>query len=223
MIIRGVLLAAVLAGGPLWEGNHARVCRISAKCIEINRSIKEAQHTILRMFLFFSVILPNSAAIEDTHTIKLVAYSLDSENDDDLLAYLKGITRYSAVTPKNINEFKKKVLTGIYLMMWSHYSSTVSNLMNSTLVELFQRDLQVSSPQKMSDTLFDSSLEALSQYCSFAYQNRNERIYDNLIRRLGTTVQADIHTLRLSREKQETSFYDIYKGIMRTLGLNSVF
>lgn len=95
--------------------------------------------------------------------------------------------------------------------------------MNSTLVELFQRDLQVSSPQKMSDTLFDSSLEALSQYCSFAYQNRNERIYDNLIRRLGTTVQADIHTLRLSREKQETSFYDIYKGIMRTLGLNSVF
>ncbi|MFO3149283.1 lpg1752 family Dot/Icm T4SS effector, partial [Legionella pneumophila serogroup 1] len=127
------------------------------------------------------------------------------------------------VTPKNINEFKKKVLTGIYLMMWSHYSSTVSNLMNSTLVELFQRDLQVSSPQKMSDTLFDASLEALSQYCSFAYQNRNERIYDNLIRRLGKTVQADIHALRHSREKQETSFYDIYKGIMRTLGLNSVF
>ncbi|HAT6978955.1 TPA: hypothetical protein F8R96_14665 [Legionella pneumophila] len=209
--------------GPCGRETMLEFAEFQQNALKLTDQLKRRSVPSLGCFCFFSVILPNTAAIEDAQTIKLVAYSLDSENDDDLLAYLKGITRYSAVTPKNINEFKNKVLTGIYLMMWSHYSSTVSNLMNSTLVELFQRDLQVSSPQKMSDTLFDSSLEALSQYCSFAYQNRNERIYDNLIRRLGTTVQANIHTLRLSREKQETSFYDIYKGIMRTLGLNSVF
>lgn len=172
---------------------------------------------------FFSVFVSRSTALEDAYTIKLVAESLDNENDDELLTYLKSITRRSVVTPKDVKEFKSKVLAGIYLMMWSHYNSTVSNFMNSSLIELFRRDLHVVSPQDMNDTVFDSSLETLSQYCSFAYQNRNERIYDHLIRRLGKTIQADIHTVRHSRENHETSFYDIYKGIMRTLGLNSVF
>ncbi|KGP63877.1 hypothetical protein EP47_06980 [Legionella norrlandica] len=172
---------------------------------------------------FFSVFVSNSAAIEDAYTIKLVADSLNNENDKKLLNYLRSTAKYPIVTHKDVKEFKEKVLAGIYLMVWSHYHSTVSNFMNRSMIELIQRDLQINSPRDMKDTLFDSSLAALSQYCSFAYQNRNERIYANLMQRLGKTIQADIHTVRFSRENHETSFYDVCKEIMCTLGLHNRF
>ncbi|KTD59033.1 hypothetical protein [Legionella shakespearei] len=171
---------------------------------------------------FFSVLIPNNTALSDSFTIALTARSLSEENDEKLLAYVKSFSRYSVVSTDEFNEFKRNVLSGMYLLMWSHYNSTVSHYMHHSLVQLFQKDLGVNSPEEMDVDWFNSSLTAVSQYCSYLYMYKDDlRVYSELNQRLGEAVQADIETVRNSRVTTNSSWYDLYNGFMCTLGINN--
>lgn len=171
---------------------------------------------------FFSVLIPNNTALTDSFTIAMTARSLDEENDEKLLAYVKSFSSYSLVSANEFKEFKRNVLTGMYLLMWSHYNSTVSHYMHHSLVQLFQTDLGVNSLEEMDIDRFNSSLTALSQYCTYLYMyNDDLRVYSELNQRLGEAVQADIETVRNSRSTTSSSWYDLYNGFICTLGINN--
>jgi hypothetical protein len=171
---------------------------------------------------FFSALIPNNTALSDAFTIAMTARSLSEENDEKLLAYVKSFSSYSVVSKNEFNEFKRNVQSGMYLLMWSHYNSTVSHYMHHSLVQLFQTDLGVNSPEEMDIDWFNSSLTAVSQYCSYLYMYKDDlRVYSELNQRLGEAVQADIETVRNSRNATSSSWYDLYNGFICTLGINN--
>lgn len=171
---------------------------------------------------FFSALIPDNSALGDAFTIEMVAKSLNEDNDEKLLSYVKSFTRYSVVSAEEFSEFKRNVLSGIYLLMWSHYNSTFSHYMHRSLVQLFQMDLGVNSPEEMNEDWFNSSLAALSQYCSYLYINKEEqRLYSELNQRLGEAIQADIEMVRNSRKVADSSLYGFYTGLLCTLGINN--
>lgn len=168
---------------------------------------------------FFSALMPTTSQLHDIYTISLLASSLNDENDRSLLIYLNSITGPSNMSLKDFNEFKSKILAGIYLLMWSHYNSLVTSYLNRSLIQMFQADLQVNSIESMDRVLFDESLEALSQYCSFIYENRDEKAYSDLNGRLGTTIQVDIHSLRFPTIDNGNTWGCVCTGFLRTLGI----
>ncbi|KTD78420.1 hypothetical protein [Legionella waltersii] len=172
---------------------------------------------------FFYTNSINDERIQDCLLISLVAKSLHKDNDSVLLEYLRSNFLNARVTQRDLAEFKQKTLAGIYILVWSRYSSTISTYLNQSMIELFQRDLEVLSLNDMNSQLSDESLYALSQYCSFAYENQQIKIYSDLMRHLGESIQVDIYTLRSSKQESSSSFYDVYLGVKRTLGLNFLF
>lgn len=171
---------------------------------------------------FFSVLVPNNSALKDASTISKLAHSLEETDDKHLRSYIEKIPKCFIVDQNDFEEFKKKVLVGIYLIKWSQYSSSVTYYLNKPLVELFQLDLEIQSPIEMDEMMVDTSLQALSQYCSFIYENQHNPIYADLNQQLGATIQVDIHTIRNLKFTEDTSWYGVYTGLIRTLGMNKV-
>lgn len=172
-------------------------------------------------FSFFSAIIPqltDHSAIDDAHTIGLLADGLETEYDDDLLVFINNHTLLTVLNTRELAEYKNKVLIGMYLLTWSQYTSSVVTFLNKQLVELFQRDLQIQSPGEMDEFFFDSCLNALSQYCSFIYQNRNQQQFELLNQRLGISIQVTIHTVRNAKLNNNSIWSGLYTGIMGSLG-----
>lgn len=170
---------------------------------------------------FFSAIIPSTGSIEDALTIEMLAKSLNEENDGCLLDYVRAFSKYGIVSEKEFREFKSKVLTGIYLLMWSHYNSSVSTFLNQSFIEHMQMDLGISSIEEMDDELFKSSLDTLSYYSTFIYQNKNNHEFFNLNKRLGISIQADIETVRQSRYMPDNSWFGAYGDIFCTLWMTN--
>ena len=145
---------------------------------------------------FFAALIPNNGALEDACTISKLAHSLEETDDKYLLNYIEKLPKSAVIDHKEIEEFKTKVLIGIYLIKWSYYHSSVAHYLNKPLVELFQLDLEIQSPIEMDERMVDASLEALSQYCSFVYDNKHKEIYADLHEQLGAMIQVDIHSVR---------------------------
>jgi hypothetical protein len=217
------LLAALYAGKPCWEDAVLEFAKFQHNALSLADKLTRRFVSSLGCCSFFYSYSINDETIKDSLLISLVAKSLHKDNDLVLLEYLRSIYFNAKVTETDFTEFKQKTLMGIYILVWSRYSSTISSYLNKSLIELFQRDLEVSSLNEMDSKLFDSSLGALSQYCSFAYQNRHIRIYSDLIRNVGQSIQVDIYTLRTSQVESSSSFYDVYLGVKHTLGLNFLF
>lgn len=175
-------------------------------------------------YTFFTAIIPslmNRDAMEDAHTIGLMATSLNDDNDEDLMCYLRTVDKDSDLTSKQFEKYKNKVLIGMYLMIWSQYNALISTHLNSKMIGLFQMDLEIASPTD-DKLLFDSSLSALGLYCCFIYQHRNQNIYGRLYERLDPNIQANIHTLRTNKQNDNSSWYGICTGILSSLGLNNM-
>lgn len=172
---------------------------------------------------FFTSLLPGNRAMQDAQTIKLVADSLRPERDSMLLDYVKTLSNHGIVDNHDFQLFKYKILTGIYLFMWSHYNSIVDNSVYSSLIDLFRHDLGINSPADLSDELFHDSLESLSRYASFIYENRESAsIYNDLNLRLGVTIQADIVMARTSKRASVSSWYTMCAGMLCSIGMNNM-
>lgn len=171
---------------------------------------------------FFSAIVPNNGALDDASVIGMLASSLDDSNDKHLLSYIKENTKYPVHSSKEFEDFKAKILLGIYLIKWSHYNSSVAYYLNKPLIEMFQLDLGIKSLTDMDDRMKDASLDALSHYCSYVYENRHKKSYADLNRSLGVTVQVDIHKIRNTKFAEDSSWYGVYAGILHTIGMNNM-
>lgn len=170
---------------------------------------------------FFSVMIPNTGSIDDAVTIQMIARGLSDEHDELLLNFVRSFSKYSIVSDREFKDFKSKVLTGIYLLKWSQYNSSVSTFLNKSFIEYMQMDLGINSIQEMDDDLFNSSLDTLSYYCTFVYQNKNNHDFFNLNKRLGISVQADIETVRQSRFIPDNSWFGAYSGMFCSLWMTN--
>ncbi|MCL9685777.1 hypothetical protein [Legionella maioricensis] len=171
---------------------------------------------------FFSALVPNNTALKDALTISMLAQSLEETDDKYLLSYIEKLSKSSVINHDEVEEFKTKVLVGIYLLKWSYYNSSVTSYLNKPLLELFQLTLEIQSPMEMDEWMVDESLQALGQYSSFVYENKHKQIYADLLVQLGAKIQVDIHTTRNLKFAEDSSWYDVYTGIMNTLGMNTV-
>ncbi|KTD60661.1 hypothetical protein Lsan_1952 [Legionella santicrucis] len=168
---------------------------------------------------FFSILIPDNAAMDDASTISLLARSLDETYD--LLNYVKDVKRDPKLTLDDFNEFRTKVIIGIYLLKWFQYSSIINSYLHQPLIDLFRGHLGVQSLEEINKGFFDSCLSDLSYYCTFVYERREEKTYSELNTRLGATIQKDIHEAKhLSFYNGSSALYGIYRGIMGSLGLN---
>ena len=163
-------------------------------------------------------LLMNDSALKDAATIGLMAESLsaDEEKDRELKEFVQQIKNVTLDT-KQLEQFKSQALTGMYLIIWCQYSSSVSSYVYTKLIELFQMDLNVESPTKMDKLQFQASLEALSQYCSYIFQKRHEGVFARLNQRLGESIQANIHEIRVSEGVIDNSWSTVFNGIMNSL------
>lgn len=221
LICRNELLAVVFAGEHLRGETMLEFAKLQKNAKELIKNI--SPHFMIKQgcMSFFSAIAPNSSAIDDASTISLLASSLDESNDKCLLSYVEEISKYYVVSSKEFEDFKTKALVGIYLIKWSNYNSSVAYYLNKPLVDFFQRDLEIQSPVKMDKRMVDSSLDALSQYCSYVYENRSKPIYADLNRQLGTTIQVNIHNIKNAKFTDDSSWYGVCAEIVRTLGMDN--
>ena len=168
---------------------------------------------------FFSILIPENAAMDDAITISMLAQSLDETYD--LINYVKDVKRDSKLTLNDFNEFRTKVLIGIYLVKWFQHNSTVDNFLHKSLLDLFRSHLGVQSLGEVDKDFFYSCLNELSYYCTFVYERREEKTYVQLNNRLGATIQKEIHEARyLSFDNDSSSLCGIYRGIMDSLELS---
>ncbi|KTD06599.1 hypothetical protein Lgra_2542 [Legionella gratiana] len=167
---------------------------------------------------FFSM-LPDHVAMDDASTISFLAQSLDETYD--LINYVKEVKRDPKLTLDEFNEFRTKVIIGMYLVKWFQYNSIIKSYLHQPLIDLFRSHLGVESLEEIDKRFFDSCLSDLSYYCTFVYEKREEKIYSELNKRLGVTIQKEIHEAKhLSFHNGSSTMYDIYRGIINSLGLN---
>ncbi|WP_454785794.1 hypothetical protein [Legionella sp. WA2024007413] len=168
---------------------------------------------------FFSLFVPNHVAIDDAATISMLAHSLDETYE--LIQYVKVVKRDLTLTLDDFNEFKSKVIIGIYLVKWTQYNSSVSNYLYQSLIELFRSHLEIQSLDEMDKDFFNSCLSEFSYYCTFVYERREEETYRELNKRLGATIQKDIHEAKyFSSSKNSSALFGLYRGIMNSLGMS---
>jgi hypothetical protein len=174
-------------------------------------------------FSFFSSFIPISSDLEDAWTIGMVARCMHSDYDTKLQRFLTCIMDSSEPNFEALLSFKCKVLIGIYLFVWSHYNSVPSNLKYKSLIRLFQHNLGIRSVQDMDEQVFQASLSSLSLYSSFIYEHRLEHsLFDDLNKRLGPTIQADIETARNAQTHGSSSWLEVCSGVLCHLGINKI-
>lgn len=173
---------------------------------------------------FFSAIIPqltNNCAWQDANALECMAGSLDVENDPELMIYFKRIYKTSENATNELVKFKYRILTGAYLFIWSRYNNSVASYLNKPLIEHFQSALEIQSPADINSKSVEKDLTAFSQYCSFVYHNRSKiKIYEELNKKLGETIQVDIHNLIQSKFAEDNSWQGLYKGLIGSFGID---
>ncbi len=207
---------------------RVKICRRDAmtKFAEFQQKAKRLATCLARSYghhvgclNFFSLFIPNHVAIDDAATISMLAHSLDETYE--LIQYVKVVKRDPTLTLDDFNEFRRQVLIGIYLVKWFQYSSSVSNYLYQSLIDLFRSHLEVQSLEEMDKDFFNSCLSEFSYYCTFVFERREEKTYSELNMRLGATIQKDIHEAKyFSSGKNSSSLYGLCRGIMNSLGMS---
>lgn len=194
---------------------------LKQKAMQLPRKLMRYNAENVGCMGFFSAIMPSCGSLDGAETIKKVAESLKDENNKDLREYVRSFSKFSRVSDKEFAAFKSKVLVGIYLLVWSHYNSSVSAFLNKSFIEHLQTDLGVDSVEAIDDELFQSSLKNLSYYCSFVYQNRDKNEFFHLNKQLGISIQADIEKVRQSRCITDNSWFGVYSGMFCSLWMTN--
>lgn len=92
---------------------------------------------------------------------------------------------------------KCKVLIGIYLVVWSYHNHLMTEWWGSNLVFLLQNHLKVDSPVHLERGLICESLNALSEFCSWVYEERDSKPEKmHLYTCLPVAIQVDIYRLK---------------------------
>lgn len=197
--------------------------KLKQNAINLYKKLTVSSCNTMGCFSFFSAYMPTKAVSQDAWTIGMVARSLHEDYDQGLVNFTKTFASEPIVTVEELSEFKRKVLIGIYLLIWSQYNSLTSNLMYQPLIHSIEQALDVRTLQDVDDELLNSSLTALSQYSSYIYEHRSEQLlFTDLNKRLGTTIQVDIETARHMKMQNASSWFEKYSGMFCALGINKM-
>ncbi len=166
---------------------------------------------------FLTLQQGNNRAFEDAVTISRVASSFDDMDAQNLQLFLEKEYSFNA----EVIEFKNKVIIGLYLLVASRYTDTVSNFLNNHFIALIKEHLGVKVFSKIDPQLFTSSLEALSQFATYIFHNIDtHKMYDELDSRLGESIKVDIYNLKRTGFVEDDSLYGAYTGVKNYLGFN---
>lgn len=168
---------------------------------------------------FFSMVpqMLTSGTVQDASTLSLFATTLAS-HPEALKKYLANYIKLS--NPAEFEEFQKKILIGMYIYLCSQYNSSLSYYLNRHFIALIKKELQISELGQISQELYSQSLDALSHYCSFIYENRSNGDYKELHERLGSNIQLIIH--EIERNAVAEPSLNCFSGVMYSLGLSNM-
>ena len=169
--------------------------------------------------LFFKKLAPNDHVITDAYLISMVADCLDEGKDSDLIAYLQRLKKHSLLTVDELDDFKTKALIGCYLLKWRQYSGSVLSYVNQALIGCFKQDLSINSLDDLEEAYLNSCLKTFSQYCSFIYDNRANRVYSDLNNQLGQSIQVEIDAALHPSDTHSLLPQEVYDGVARVLGM----
>lgn len=190
----------------------------------LQQNAKKMSGTLSRHFMsqqgclsFFSAIVPNNSALDDACTITMLANSLDDSNDRKLRIYLDRMFNHPVMTVQEFEDFKTRVLLGIYIFKWANYNSSLVYYINKPLIELFQIGLEIQTLAELDEQMMNSSLKALSHYCSYVYENRYKQMFEDINNSLGDTIQLEIHNTLCEINAENSSWYSVYAKIVSTI------
>ncbi|MBL7478990.1 hypothetical protein [Legionella bononiensis] len=188
----------------------------------LTRKLTRSNSQYLGCMGFFSALIPDTGSLDDSITIGMIANNFNTDLDASLLLYVRSFFCHSVVKPEEFIDFKNKVLIGIYIVMLSRYSSTVCSYVNKNFIDLLQHDLGISSLSDLNNDVFNQSLTALSQYCSYVYEHKtDDKIYTDLNNRLGIKIQGEIEEVRNSRVLPDDSWYGAYCGMFCSIWMTN--
>ncbi|HRD69704.1 MAG TPA: hypothetical protein PK657_06145 [Legionella sp.] len=176
---------------------------------------------------FFSSFVASSTYIlDDAEIISKIAATFDE--DDLLIDYILVDQENYDLDATQLEFFKIKTLSGFYILKWAEYSESLTSFVYKPLIEFFQKELQLNSLGDMDDEFYNSSLFVFSQYCSFLYKKSlsnelNTKVYFELINRLGSGIQVDIHNKMRRLDTHPRSWSDTISGIAQRFGMDSLF
>ncbi|MDI1352887.1 MAG: hypothetical protein PSV35_09025, partial [bacterium] len=105
------------------------------------------------------------------------------------------------------------------LLKWSQNCNSVTSFTNLPLIKLFQADLNIKSMADLDKKYINSCLDVFSQYCSLIFEYQNELAYAELNKKLGDTIQVEIHAVQHQRVNHSSSWQSVYLDVMNTLGM----
>lgn len=208
------LWARYLAGGM----HMSQFDTLQQHARQLPQAFKESFSEEQGCMFFFQFAVPSVDAINDSVVISHLAESLDSEHDDALSAFFQNAHADRLITAEQYLEFKKQILTGMYLLKWSKYTPSVFSA-NNSLITLFQAGLAIKSPTELDEHFIGRCFDALSHYCSFVYANKHITLYSDLNQRLGISIQTEIHQALHAKEDDGLSWYTVLSGAIETLGI----
>ncbi|KTC85702.1 hypothetical protein Ldro_2027 [Legionella drozanskii LLAP-1] len=101
---------------------------------------------------------------------------------------------------------KKLVLIGIYIYLWHQYDNNLQWLLNKPLLTMFQEQLGVNSLSSLDQTLYESSLDKLSDFSYWVFSNRRFRDLQALYEAFPAEMQGRIYTQRRNPPAEYSSW-----------------
>lgn len=199
---------------------------LQQKALQLSKKIADSYGCQAGCYSFFDQIIPKiirSNALDDAILIGHMARTLFEENDTLLFEFCSKI-ECGVLKIEDLEAFKNKILNGIYLMTWAQYNGVVSTYLNNKLIECIRNDLeiepQIQSFDEVDRNLINSSLSALGVYCSFIFSQQENKLFGQLNKMLGDSIQLKIHMVQHQTKVSEYNWDNIYSGIIGSLGLN---
>ncbi|ARG97927.1 hypothetical protein [Legionella micdadei] len=109
---------------------------------------------------------------------------------------------------------KKSVLNGIYIYFWSQYNTTLQWFLHKPLFNLMKRNLGINSLSDMELSIYEESLDKLSDFSYWVFRNRHYHEMKLLFEAFPPEMQGNIYTLRHNPPSKIASWINVLPEMM---------
>lgn len=146
-----------------------------------------------------------TSSMDDAALISLMAETLSNVEDMNLFLFARDDTNYPITEINELNEYKKQILIGIYLKVWSKHKYSLLSFTKSHFAKLLESDLDITK-LNLGVEVINNAIDALSQYISYIFSNKDDNeSYKKLVEQLGVAIQAELILLKKTLCAEVTS------------------
>lgn len=130
----------------------------------------------------------------------------------------EGVDFYVEASP----ETKKLVLIGIYVYLWHQYDTPLQWFLNRPLLNLLQVHLDLDSLVNLDRTIYENSLDELSNFSGWVFANREYSELKTLYEAFPPEMQGNIYTQRYTECSDGCSWGSTLSSLMTQIGIKSL-